>query len=296
VTTGGDRPSDQPGLAWIARTAEGRDWLDRLPTLLGDAASRWSLELGEPFPNAFESLVVPAERPDGSKVVLKLPFRGRESEHEAAALRSWAGDGAVELLDADADGYALLLERAVPGTPLADAGPEVALDVFVDLLPRLWRPAQAPFRTLADEAAWWVGGLEPEWERAGRPFERDLLETTTAALRELPTTQGPLVLVHQDLHAGNVLRASRRPWLAIDPKPLLAEREFSLAPIVRDTELGHSRDAVVGRLDRLCSGLGLDRERARRWTIAQTIAWSLTDEGAITSHLEVARWLADAQE
>ena len=44
-------------------------------------------------------------------------------------------------------------------------------------------------------------------------------------------------------------------------------------------ELGHSRRATtLYRLDRLTSELGLDRERARGWTIGQTIAWSLDSE------------------
>ena len=75
----------------------------------------------------------------------------------------------------------------------------------------------------------------------------------------------------------------------IDPKPLLAEREFSLVPIIRSAELGHSRKQVLRRLDRLTAELGLDRERARLWTLAATIAWAI--DGPPT-HVEVARWLA----
>ena len=282
-------------LSWIGRTPEGRAWLEGLPAAVEAAARRWSLELGQPFADAVESLVVPGTRPDGTSVVVKLSWRGRENEHEAAALRVWAGDGAVELLDEDEETGALLLERAEPGEPLTEALDLVAaLDVFVDVLPRLWRPAGAPFRTVADEAAWWSGHLAEEWDHAGRPFERGLLDVALQALHELPSTQGDLVLVHQDLHAGNVLRATRQPWLVIDPKPLLAEREIALAPIVRGPELGHSRDSVLHRLDTLSAALGLDRERARRWTIAQTIAWCFTDDGALPTHVDVARWLTDA--
>lgn len=113
-------------------------------------------------------------------------------------------------------------------------------------------------------------------------------------MRELVSTQGPQVLVHQDLHADNVLQAQREPWLVIDPKPLIGEREFAVACVVRGAELGHSRDRVLGRLDRLSETLGLDRERARGWTIAQTLAW--TDFGAdlmSRRHLEVVQWLVD---
>jgi streptomycin 6-kinase len=282
-------------LSWIGGSPEGRAWLEGLPAAVAEAARRWSLEIEQPFADAFESLVVPARLPDRTSVVVKLSFRGRENEHEAAALRAWAGNGAVELLGEDEATGALLLERAEPGQPLSESPDLVAaLDVFVDVLPRLWRPAGAPFRTIADEAAWWSGQLAQEWDQAGRPFERELLDVALAALHELPRTQADIVLIHQDLHAGNVLRATRQPWLVIDPKPLVAERAFALAPIVRGPELGHSRDAVLRRLDTLSTALDLDRERARRWTIAQTIAWCFTDDGALPTHVDVARWLSDA--
>jgi streptomycin 6-kinase len=251
-----------------------------------ECAREWDLELEDPYPYAFASLVIPA-----GEVVLKVQFPDPESEHEAEALRVWDGDGAVRLIDYDAERRALLLERARPGTSLALAEPGVALDAFVELLPRLWKSAGAPFRPLAEEAAWWTEYLPGEWEEAGRPFERALLDAATDALGELSATEGELVLVHQDLHAENVLRAARDEWLAIDPKPLLGEREFALAPIIRGSELGHSRRAVVGRLDRLSSELGLDRERARGWAIGQTIAWGIGHSG----HVEVARWLLEAE-
>src|SRR5712691_13542147 len=36
----------------------------------------------------------------------------------------------------------------------------------------------------------------------------------------------------------------------IDPKPLVGEREFAVAPIVRSFELGHSKRDVLHRFDR----------------------------------------------
>jgi streptomycin 6-kinase len=236
--------------------------------------------------------VAPAVTAEGEDVVLKVQKPHRESEHEAAALELWDGEGAIRLLEHDPEEHALLLERCIPGTPLAAAGAEVALGVFVDLLPRLWKPAGPPFRPLADEAAWWAEYLPREWEQAVRQFERPLLDAALEALHELPPTQGEPVLLHQDLHGENVLAAQREPWLAIDPKPLAGEREFGVAPILRSFELGHSRRDVLARFDRLTSELGLDRERARGWTIGQTIAWSVGSEYHQT-HVETARWLLE---
>jgi len=71
---------------------------------------------------------------------------------------------------------------------------------------------------------------------------------------------------------------------------LAGEREFALAPIIRSAELGHSRKAVLHRLDRLTAELGLDRERARLWTVGASIAWAI---GGPRTHVEVARWLSE---
>ena len=208
------------GLAWLEGSHEGREWLARLPSIIEEYADAWSLTVGEPFAYAFASLAMPVERADGSAAVLKVSFPDRESEHEAAALALLDGDGAVRLLEYDERRRALLLERAEPGTPLKELGLDRALDVFVDLLPRLWKPAGAPFRLLADEAAWWAETIVEDFDRTGRPFERPLLEAALEAIETLSPTQGEQVLVNQDMHADNVVRAQREPWLMIDPKPL----------------------------------------------------------------------------
>jgi streptomycin 6-kinase len=199
----------------------------------------------------------------------------------------------VRLLAYDEDRWAMLIERCDPGTLLATIEPDAALDVLIGLLPRLWKRPTEEFNLLAEEAAVWIEELPIEWERAGQPFERSLLGQTIELLGELAASQGEHVLLHQDLHTDNVLAAKREPWLAIDPKPLAGEREFAVAPIVRDYVLGHSRRDVLRRLDRLTSELGLDRERAGGWAVGQTIAWCF-DSTQRERHLETARWLLAA--
>ena len=279
-----------PGLGWLEASHEGRDWLAQLPQLMRECEDTWGLSsAGPPFAYAFASLAYPVDA-DGTPAVLKLQFPDRESEHEADALEAWDGDGAVRLLARDDERHALLLERLAPGTALK--GHDGALDVLLDLVPRLWVPAPEPVHALAEESARWAETVERDWEEAGRPWERRLLDGALDYLAELPRTQGEQVLLHMDLHPDNVLAAEREPWLVIDPKPLRGEREFSAAPIVRAPELGHDRGAVLGRLDRVCAELGLDRERARGWAVAQTLAWGTGDRAEL--HADVARWLLAA--
>ena len=270
-------------------------WLERAPALVRECADEWGLRVGAPYVGGAAGHVHRVELPDGTPGVLKVWFPHRESEHEADALALWNGEGAVRLLAHDPSRSALLLERCEPGTTLSAIGGEHALDVLMELLPRLWKPAGPPFRTLAEEARWWVGYLPDEWERVGRPFERRILDAAVSALVELAPAQGEQVLVNQDLHGDNVLAAQREPWLVIDPTPLIGEREFALAPIIRSDELGGTRADVRYRLDRLTSEFGLDKERARWWTIGQTLAWS-TDTALYPEHFQLVRWLfEDAQ-
>jgi streptomycin 6-kinase len=274
----------------IRGVAGGPEWIDSLPGLIDECARRWSLELGDPYPGSYVSVVLPVIG-GVEPAVLKVQFPHRESEHEAEALRSWNGNGSVRLIDHDPGRHALLIERCEPGTHLSERDPSDALDVFVGLLPRLWISVKGPFRSLDDEATEWADDLRGMWERAGRPFEGSLVEDALAALRDVIGSSREAVLLHQDLHADNVLRSSREPWLVIDPKPLVGDPAFSVAPIVRSFEMGHSRRDAVYRLDRLTDELGLDRDRALSWTVGQTLAWAFEGGGAIDAHVETARWL-----
>jgi streptomycin 6-kinase len=250
-------------------------------TILGtvpeeELAARWELTLGGQFPAGAGGRVYRVTRTDGTSAVLKLSHPHREAEQEGDALERWNGDGAIRVLERDDAEHALLLELCEPGTPLSKRQPEEALDVLVGLLPRLWKDA-AGFHTLEDEIEFW----HEEGDLDG-----DLLRLA----RELGATQGERVLTNQDLHGDNVLAAEREPWLLIDPKPLAAEREFAVAPIVRSSELGHSRRDALYRLDRLCADLHLDRERARLRTIVQTTAWS--EHRTLRQHADVLDWLS----
>jgi streptomycin 6-kinase len=276
------------GLRHLEDYPGGPEWLARLPRLRDECVERWSLRIGEPYSYAHVSLVVRAELPDGTPAVLKIGFPHRESEHEAAALAHYDGHGAVRLLARDRERHALLLERCEPGTTLLELEDErEAVRLAGGVLARLWQAPAAdhPFRPIAADAARWIEVLPERWERLGRPFERALLDEAVAAFRELPPTQGELVVCHQDLHPGNILQAAREPWLAIDPKPVLAEREFDAVALLR----WDGRHRL--RLDVLAAELGLDRERMRRWALAHLLAWGFDESPPSERMLTAARGL-----
>jgi streptomycin 6-kinase len=270
---------------------EGRAWLKNLPNVLSAARSRFKItEVGQPFDSGNVSLVFPVEV-NGINAVLKLQFVHRETVHEADALALWNGVGAIKLLGHEPKLGALLLERCKPGHLLADDSTIDHLAVFSELLRKLLVPANQPFTNLNDEAKLWISSMETDWSNAGRPCDKRLVNIATSALNDLISAQTSQILLHQDLHGHNVLAAERVSWLVIDPKPLVGDPAFALSPIVRSSELGHSRKAALYRLDRLSEELGLDRERARLWTIGQTMAWAFSSTNS-QLHFDTATWLS----
>jgi streptomycin 6-kinase len=238
---------------------------------------------------------VPVRLPDGGEAVLKVNFPEPESEHEADALASWDGNGAVRLLAQDTERRALLVERCAPGAPLWEVEEDEANEIAAGVLTQLWqaRPG-GEFRPLSDEAARWAGDLPKRWEAAGRPFERALLDEVVGFLHAQSPPADP-VLLHQDLHGGNVLR-SERGWLAIDPKPLVGERAFDVASLLRDRREELARDAEAAarirrRLDFFSDRLELDRERLRGWGIAHALAWGFEGGRPLADHIACARLL-----
>ncbi|HET9718562.1 MAG TPA: aminoglycoside phosphotransferase family protein [Solirubrobacteraceae bacterium] len=291
-------------LGWWRSVPGGPEWLAALPRLAAECAENWQLRLGAPLPGGNVSLVLEAVRADGSPAVLKLNFPQPESQHETDALELWDGAGAVALYARDDQRRALLIERCLPGSALWEIERERdAYTIAGRVLRRLWRPAPAgsPFRALSGEAWRWAEELPAEWERLGGPFERRLIDLAVSAVHDLVPSQGRAVIVHQDLHGGNILRAEREPWLAIDPKPLIGEPAFDAASLLRDRRRELRRDPAPGRrirrrLDQLSSELDLDRERVRGWGIVHALAWGISGQTAKVEAdmVACARWLADA--
>ena len=199
-------------------------WLEQLPRAVLELESRWSLSLGQPFCSENRcSWVAPAELGGGERAVLKLGMPHMEAAHEIEALRFWDGEPTVRLLEADAGLHAMLLERCEPGTALRDV-PEPEQDVVIaGLLRRLWRqPSQPhPFRPLTEMLAFWA---EETMAAVPRWVDRGLVGAGLDLFEELPRQSPNDVLLATDLHAGNVLRARREPWLVIDPKPFVGDQ------------------------------------------------------------------------
>ncbi|MFJ5268086.1 aminoglycoside phosphotransferase family protein [Streptomyces sp. NPDC088358] len=301
--------------------AAGRAFVAALPRRAAHFLDRWELRADGPSMHGVTALVLPVRRADDTPAVLKLQFLDEESAGEPLALRTWAGGGAVRLLDHDRDTCTLLLERLDHTRMLAHlADTREAALVIARLLVRLTAVA-APegVRRLGDVAADMLERVPGALRRIPDPSDRRLVEDCAAALREVVTEPGDRLL-HWDLHYDNVLRglhhddehddnhaghagqtdhaddraAGRAPWVAIDPKPLAGDPGFELCPALRNRfEPGEIR----WRFDAMTDVMGLERARARAWTLGrvlQNTLWEIEDGRPLEPvQLEIARRLRE---
>ena len=255
-----------------------------------ETTERWSLELDAPFDSDDVSCawVAIASRSDGTSAVLKIGMPHFEGLHEIEGLRFWDGDPTVRLLESDDASNVMLLERCEPGTHLRES-PEPEQDVVIaQLLRRVWREpsAETPIRPLSILAASWASETlrdEHRWPDKG------LVLASLQLLRELAASARTRVVLATDLHAGNVLRAQREPWLVIDPKPFVGDPAYDATQHLLNCTsrvLARPRETV----DRFSGLLDVDAGRVRQWLFARAAAEPRDDWSE--SAVELARALA----
>lgn len=239
--------------AFVSRRlgAEGRAWIAALPELHATLASRWKLELSPELPGGLLSCVRSASLADGSPAILKIGAPWPRTRHEILALRAWGGKGAPELLDADEELGALLLERITPGRHPADA----AAGTVARLLSALHVPPFAGLMTLGDL-------VRRRIERATTEGRASEAKSAWALAKIVELEQSPpaAVLLHGDFDERNLLVCDRRGLCAIDPLPCAGDPAYDAAYWVH----GNRRPGRRARLDALVE-LGFDRTRVRDW-------------------------------
>lgn len=272
------------------KTPERAAWLLCLPELLRELQERWCLRIEAPFDNDEVSCawVAPAWRADGTPAVLKVGMPHMEGEQEIDALRFWNGDPTVVLLDADDTLNAMLLERCEPGTALRELAEPDQDEIIAGLLRRLWRSPWSShrFRPLAAMTALWSAETLADAERWP---DAGLVHEGLRLFEELSRPTSHDSLLATDLHAGNVLRAQREPWLVIDPKPFVGDRAYDATQHLLDCE-ARLHANPLGTIRRFADLLEVDYERVRLWMFARLAAES-RDDWSKQAPLHLARKL-----
>jgi streptomycin 6-kinase len=239
------------------------EWTAGLPALVADRARHWRLEVGEPFDGGALSVAIRVTMADGRPAVLKLSPDARSLAEQAGMLRMFEPSGRVPAVLADAPG-ALLLEAVQPGTEMDDVPQQPTAGEFAELLADLHAVDPPPgvdlrdARELTDEFV--RGGMGQLMEPAiAARLHRSDFERALDELDTLSATPSPSVLLHGDLHLGNVLDGGPRGLVAIDPMACVGDRCWDAVDYVL---AGAGRpDGIEYRLHALSTEAHLDAER-----------------------------------
>ncbi|MEU4801833.1 aminoglycoside phosphotransferase family protein [Actinosynnema sp. NPDC023587] len=235
-------------------------WCADVPVRAGALAERWALTLGVPYDDGASSVAIRCTTSDGTPAVLKLTPDDAFLAEQVVMLRSLAPSGRVVGVLAAEHG-AVLLEAVVPGVE-AEPSPEEWADLMTAL--HAVPPPPGLERTLR-------GRMEESFARISRRLvepaiaahvDRAVWDLTVQRCGRLLDTGSTPVLLHGDLHPGNVLDGGTRGLVAIDPKTCVGDACFDAVDYVVDAA---GKGSVEERCARVAAAYGLDPERLRAW-------------------------------
>ena len=253
------------------------------------AVQKWGITIGEVYVDVYPgNLVYRCSLPDDTPAVIKNePDRGPNDEFLTGldALICYGGRGMVRVLEVARDDRIVLMERVVPGETLWRAPIDRALEAVASVMSKL-RGAPPKGHSFPDVRAYhraWPNHVRL-YGGAG-PIDADLFATGEQLFVELCDSATAPVVLHGDLHYGNVLRSDRDRWLAIDPKGVIGEPCYEVGDLFRNRvdELYESSDPVGAmrrRVEAVASLTGFDAERVRSWALAQAVLseiWTADD-------------------
>nr|WP_239112124.1 aminoglycoside phosphotransferase family protein [Streptomyces anulatus] len=243
-------------------------WCAEAPDLLARLASQWGLSLGESLPDGASSIALRCRLPDGTPAVLKVsPDRALMAE-QVDMLGWFAASGRVpSVLAVDGEAGAMVLEEIVPGTPAGDMPAPPLPGQWSDLLAALHGAAPPPptrvLRGRCEEAFARVGRRLAEPAISAR-MDVTVWDRAIQRCDRLLDTEATTVLLHGDLHLGNVLDGgAERGLMAIDPKACVGDPCFDAVDYV---VAGAGLEGIEARCEHVAAACGFDGDRLHAWS------------------------------
>ncbi|MFF1574644.1 aminoglycoside phosphotransferase family protein [Leifsonia sp. NPDC058292] len=220
-----------------------------------------------------------------SSVLQPVRFKGRAAylkvatvAEEAAGNRVltwWHGRGAAPVFAHDGD--AVVMERATGDRSLATiaatgpAGDDAATRILCGAGLRLHVVDETPEPAGLVDLGVWFRELFLQADEHPDAHGRFYPRAATVA-RDLLAEPAGRVVLHGDLHHGNVLDFGADGWLAIDPKHVVGDPGFDFANILCNPDAGIALapGRFVRQLGVIADATGIDQHRMLRWAVAWT--------------------------
>jgi streptomycin 6-kinase len=259
----------------------GEAWFEKLPQIVLELEGQWEITVGKPFPGIEYNFLAPAVTHAGQPVVVKIapPFDRTEIYGEAKYLRTHGGQGAIELLAEDRNRRAILIEHALPGEALFQRfkdEPSECIEPAIEVLGSILRP---PPSDMAD-----VDTLENWFNNFRRYVETEFpkrhAEKAFAIYERLSCQPDRIFYLHGDFHPGNIVTASRAPFLAIDPKGIVGHLGYDIAVFLNNLSWWQKNDPALDKLlefaiGRFADAFEFGEQELREWAYVSMVigAW-----------------------
>ncbi len=278
----------------IKNRTGGQEWLDNIPNLLTYFEKDWNLKIGKPYDLSY-NYVAPATRNTGDKLVIKIDFPGNEGYlSEVAALKLFNGEGSINLISSNDENMTMLLEQAVPGKRLNKLSEdETQTKILASIIKRISRkvPEKHDFK-LVSELSSHIPKYKKRFSGSNNPLSLYLLDKTEFMLNGLISSTSNIVVMHGDLHQGNILSSDREGWLAIDPNGIVGDPCFETGAMMRNpyptlAKKTNLKEILIKRIEILADELNFERNRILQWSFVQTmlsIIYRIEDHGDTAWH------------
>ncbi|MBA3814801.1 MAG: phosphotransferase [Alphaproteobacteria bacterium] len=262
----------------------GAAWLNNLPSLLTQLSSKWNLRFLHVVPDLTYNFVCLIEIiPTGETAILKMGPGSTNIETEVRWLQCF-NKGVPKVYWHDEEYDAFLMERLEPGKSLkalVKAGrDDTATRRICQAIRELHshQQKQAAFTPISTFA----GNLSV----LKNHLDNRTVSKAEALFLELIADQTHDVLLHGDLHHGNIL-SSGASWKVIDPQGYVGDPVFEICSMIYcncfPPDLSIPQ-VVERRLHILAEELPFDPQRIKAWAFCKTalsLAWNLEDHGTI---------------
>ncbi|WP_218054623.1 aminoglycoside phosphotransferase family protein [Legionella massiliensis] len=253
--------------------------------------SRWQLCVDGEAILTHSSQLLPV-RYQNQAAMLKISTSAEE-RWGASLMVWWNGQGAARVFQHEKD--ALLMERAQEKSSLltmvsSDQDDE-ASRIICSVVAQLHGQHKSPPKLLA--LSDWFRSLEAAASQLGGMFKQSY-----AVAKELLDSPEDVVVLHGDIHHGNILDFGSRGWLAIDPKHLQGERGYDYANLFcnPDQIIATRPGRLLQQLQIVAEAAQLNKQRLLKWIFAYaglSAAWSLEDKQSAELALAVAEIAAN---
>lgn len=275
-------------------TAEGRAWIEALPTIVERICVSWSLTAG-PVLEGGKGAFVMRVRQDGEDAglkdavskdaVLKVAPPDDGFASQIKTIEAADGHGYVRLLARDLNINAALLEplgESLLSHPMAI---EEKLDVLATTLIQAWK-APKPHATGWHKADHLIDDISAFWERLGQPCSAELTRTAIGYAQRRRAADAETVLCHGDPHPGNALAVLHsRPgaesgYVFVDPDGFICEPAYDLGVTVRSftAEVIAANEPVAlvrAWCVRLAAATGVDAQAIWEWGFVERVSSGL---------------------